>query len=58
MFNIGCWNTRGLNDPLKQLEVKFLIRSIKISIIGLVETHVHESNENRIRNFESFMETS
>lgn len=50
MNNIGCWNIRGLNDPLKQVEVSNLIRNNNIKICGLVETLVQESNKDIIRN--------
>lgn len=49
-IKMGCWNIRGLNDPLKQVEVSRLIRGNKLSLVGTVETHVHESNKDRIRN--------
>lgn len=50
MFKICNWNVRGLSDPLKQFEVKNLIRNNQLSLIGLIETHVRELNKSRIRN--------
>lgn len=44
MFNTACWNIRGLNDPLKQREVKSFIRLNKINIFGFVETRVRQPN--------------
>lgn len=38
------WNIRGLNSPLKQREVKSLVKRLKISIFCLVETRVKEGN--------------
>lgn len=40
MFNITCWNIKGLNDPLKQREVKKLIKDKKVFVCSLVETKV------------------
>lgn len=48
--NIGCWNTSGLNDPLKQVEVRNFITSNSLKIHGLVETRVQANNKDRIRN--------
>ena len=44
----GCWNIRGLNDPLKQREVRNLIKDEKLSLCGLVETKVLEKNKDVI----------
>ncbi|KAJ9560946.1 hypothetical protein OSB04_006106 [Centaurea solstitialis] len=38
----ACWNTRGLNAPVKQLEVRDLVRRFGISFCALVETHVQQ----------------
>lgn len=46
-MSIGCWNIRGLNDPLKQ-EVGKFIKENRLSICGLVETKVRECNALRI----------
>ncbi|KAK9668977.1 hypothetical protein RND81_13G100400 [Saponaria officinalis] len=39
---ISSWNIRGLNDPLKQVEVKFFLRKYKVDVLGLLETRVRE----------------
>lgn len=49
MIKMGFWNTRGPNDPLKQVEVRNLIRYSSLSLLGIVETHVQESNKDKIR---------
>lgn len=41
---------RGLNDPLKQKEVKQLVRKYNLSLIGLLEHKIKEPNSNRILN--------
>ena len=40
----GCWNIRGLNDPMKQAEVRRFFRDEKLSFCGLIETKVKECN--------------
>lgn len=50
MLKVAAWNLRGLNDPLKQVEVGSLIRQNKLSIVGILETHVQEVNKVQIRN--------
>ena len=40
----GCWNIRGLNDPMKQAEVRRFFHDEKLSFCGLVETKVNEAN--------------
>lgn len=35
---VATWNIRGLNSPLKQKKIKYLIKPNKISIIGILET--------------------
>lgn len=44
----ACWNIRGLNDPLKQGEVRKLISEHKLSLCGLVETKVKEVNKDSV----------
>ena len=41
MFNIACWNIRGVNVTGKQNEVKEFLRKQDIAICGLVKTHLH-----------------
>ncbi|XP_026459483.1 uncharacterized protein LOC113360158 [Papaver somniferum] len=43
------WNIRGMNDPLKKVEVMNFIRINNLSIVGIVETHVQSQNKDRIR---------
>ncbi|KAJ9536529.1 hypothetical protein OSB04_un000281 [Centaurea solstitialis] len=40
MFNIACWNIRGLNAFDKQQEVRSLIRNNNLSICTVLESHV------------------
>ena len=49
-MNILIWNVRGLNDPLKQKRVVDRIRSMKIMLVGLLETRVKEYNSQSIIN--------
>lgn len=44
MIKLGAWNIRGLNDPLKQKEVRSLITVNKFSLMGVVETKVRLEN--------------
>jgi len=44
----GCWNMRGLNDPLEQMKVRSLIKDEKLSLCGLVETKELEKNKETI----------
>ena len=44
MIHIASWNIRGLHYPHKQDEVRNLVHSHNISLIGILETHVQESN--------------
>lgn len=41
----ACWNVRGLNDPLKEGEVRKLISEHRLSLCGLIETRVKEINK-------------
>ncbi|XP_058180059.1 uncharacterized protein LOC131298595 [Rhododendron vialii] len=40
MIKLGAWNIRGLNDPLKQKEVRSLILVNNFSLMGVVETKI------------------
>lgn len=42
------WNVGGINKRHKQKELKFLLKSRKIRIVGLVETRVKQQNVNKI----------
>lgn len=48
MPNIACWNIRGVNTPIKQLEVKKLIVDNKLSLLVLNETRVKLFNHSRV----------
>ena len=48
MVKIASWNIRGLNDPLKQREVRSFVKSKAIDLICLVETRVRAPNRDRI----------
>ena len=40
----ASWNIRGVNDPLKQREVRSLVFGNNVSLLGLNETRVHKDN--------------
>ena len=44
MYQIACWNVRGLNDPSKHVEVRNLIFDNKISCFGLIENKLSLDN--------------
>lgn len=41
---ISSWNIRGLNGPLKQEEIRSLVLSRKIVVLGILETRIKEEN--------------
>ena len=45
---IGCWNIRGLNDPIKHSELRRLIHQERIALFGLVETRVKDKNKDNV----------
>jgi exonuclease III len=45
---IGCWNVRGLNDPIKHSALRPLIHQERIALFGLVETRVRDKNKNNV----------
>jgi exonuclease III len=47
-LQFGFWNMRGLNDPLKQKEVRSFVNKNKLSVIGLVEHKIKEHNFSRV----------
>lgn len=47
-MSFGSWNIRGLNDPLKQGEVRRFLREKQLNFVGLVETRVKEINKVRV----------
>lgn len=46
----GSWNMRGLNDPIKQIEIKSFVKNNNMSLIGLIEHKIKEPNSGRILN--------
>ena len=50
MIKFASWNIRGLNDPLKQREVRTFVKSQALDFIYLVETRVRAFNKDRIFN--------
>ena len=48
MIKLAAWNIRGLNDPLKQTELKSFVRVHSLSVVCLLETRIRESNKDRI----------
>ncbi|XP_074265860.1 uncharacterized protein LOC141588311 [Silene latifolia] len=45
---ISSWNIRGLNDPIKQQEVKSYLAKNKVEVFGLLETRVKLLNSAEI----------
>ncbi|XP_050207366.1 uncharacterized protein LOC126656792 [Mercurialis annua] len=45
---IGTWNIRGLNDPIKQSEMKNLIVSKSLYAMGILETRVRPVNFDKV----------
>jgi len=45
---IGCWNIRGLNDPVKHSAFCSLVQKHSVAPFGLVETHVREVNKDNV----------
>jgi hypothetical protein len=45
---IGCWNVRGLNDPIKHSALCRLIHQERIALFGLVETRVRDKNKDNV----------
>ena len=45
---IGCWNIRGLNDPIKHSELRRLIHQERIALFSLVETQVKDKNKDNV----------
>ena len=48
MSSIVAWNMRGFKKPHKQKAVKCWVKDAKLSIGGLMETRVQESNFKKI----------
>ncbi|XP_074288700.1 uncharacterized protein LOC141613857 [Silene latifolia] len=41
---MGFWNVRGLNNPIKQQEIRWFLHQNKIGLFGLLETKIKGSN--------------
>jgi exonuclease III len=41
LFEILCWNVRGLNDPAKRDAVREFVASLRVSIVCLQETRLN-----------------
>ena len=50
MAKFATWNIRGLNDPLKQKEVRSVVISNDLDFVCILETWVRVSNKDRIFN--------
>ncbi|XP_021844124.1 uncharacterized protein [Spinacia oleracea] len=48
-MNISTWNVRGLNDPIKVVEIKKFLANNNISVVALLETKVQEKNSSKIQ---------
>ena len=48
MVKFASWNIRGLNDPLKQREVRSFVKFNALDFICLLETRVRAPNKDRI----------
>ena len=48
MVKFSSWNIRGLNDPLKQKEVRFFVESQALDFVCILETRVRAPNKDRI----------
>ena len=44
------WNIRGLNDPLKQKEVRSFVESHAFDFVCVLKTRVRASNKDKIFN--------
>ena len=42
-MNIGVWNVRGFNDPIKQKDILGRIKRLKYNLVCLIETRVKEN---------------
>ncbi|XP_058223086.1 uncharacterized protein LOC131332805 [Rhododendron vialii] len=50
-FNLGFWNIRGLNGPIKQKEAKSFMSTNKLSIVGFLEHKIRVAWADRITHF-------
>lgn len=47
-LHFGCWNMRGLNDPIKQKEVTSFVRKNNMSLFGLLEHKIKDAKLSKI----------
>lgn len=50
-FNLGFWNIQGLNDPIKQKEVKSFVSSNKLNLVDLLEHKIRAVWADKITQF-------
>ena len=50
MIKLASWNIRGMNDPLKQKELRSLVRDHSLNVVCILETRVRRHNSVRIFN--------
>lgn len=50
MDSIACWNVRGLNKATRQVDVKSLLISNKVFLVGLLETKISSQHKDRVVN--------
>ncbi|XP_074299563.1 uncharacterized protein LOC141630691 [Silene latifolia] len=50
MGSLGFWNVRSLNNPTKQLEIRWFLHQNKLGLFGLLETKIKGSNWLKVRN--------
>lgn len=48
-MNIYAWNVRGMNDPVKVVEINNFLSTNNISVVALVETKIKEKNSKKIQ---------
>ncbi|XP_022040145.1 uncharacterized protein LOC110942657 [Helianthus annuus] len=44
----ASWNVRGLNRPIKQAEVRQVIKDVNLSLCAILESHIDPSNLSKI----------
>ncbi|XP_022003165.1 uncharacterized protein LOC110900588 [Helianthus annuus] len=50
MISLAVWNVRGLNRPLKQNEVRQVVKNNKLSLCAILESHVDMDNLRKVCN--------
>ena len=50
MVKFAAWNIRGLNDPLKQKEIRSFVMTHELDFVCILKTRVRFSNKDRIFN--------